>query len=91
MRNRSSFIDDGPGGLIFAWIETVFGHFLVRHDIAIVLTVLVSMCAVCSLEHAGNLAAPMFIQYGQDNALAPDGFVYAHFPFATDFGEHFHS
>lgn len=34
----------------------------------------------------GKLAAPMFIQFGQDNALAPDDFIYAHFPFAADFG-----
>jgi len=32
----------------------------------------------------GRLAAPMFIQYGQDYRDAVDGFVYAHFPYATD-------
>ena len=32
----------------------------------------------------GRLAAPMFIQYGQDYQDAVDGFVYAHFPYATD-------
>ena len=33
---------------------------------------------------SGRLAAPMFIQYGQDNELAVDDYVYAHFPYAAD-------
>ena len=34
----------------------------------------------------GKLAAPMLLQYGKDNALAFDNYIYAHFPCASDFG-----
>ena len=40
--------------------------------------------ATPSTFFSGRLAAPMFIQYGQDYRDAVDGFVYAHFPVAND-------